>query len=196
MARADREFVQKSIPLTGGVTSKYGHVASFMAKDTNGYQETPPESATVVPIIGMSDQMNLTNFCRDKKSWPVYITIGNLPLTIHNRPASMAILPLEQLPIPPKPTRSSRADKLLRLINANTLCAVFEHIFTVLEGTAMEGAPCDCADGKIRRCFLIMLRCIVDHMENVTIHGIKSNTCSKDEGPLGEIRKPSRLPSC
>jgi len=94
--------MQKCIRLTGGGTSKYCRVASFMRKHTNRLQETLPEGATVVPLIGMSDQTNLTNFSGVKKAWAVYMTIGNLPSTIRNRPGSMAILLLGLLPIPPK----------------------------------------------------------------------------------------------
>jgi len=143
----------------------------------------------MVPIIRMSDQRNLTNFSGDKKAWPVYMTIGNLLLTIRNRPGSMAIRLLGLLPIPPKLATSSRADKLQRLINADTLRGVFELIFAPLNGAAREGAPIDCPDGKIRRCFPIMSRWIADQMENVTLHGIKSNACPKSEVPPEERAK-------
>jgi len=115
------------------------------------------------------------------------MTIGNLPLTIRNRPVSMAILLLRLLPIAPKLAKSSRADKLLRLINADTLRAVFELIFALLNSAARESATIHCTDSKIRRCFLIISAWIADHMENVTLHGIKSNTCPKCEVPPEEL---------
>ena len=127
---------------------------------------------TVVPIIGMSDQANLTNFSGDKKAWLVYMTIGNLPSTIWNRPGSMAILLLGLLPIPPKLAKSSKAEKLQRLMNADTLRGILELIFAPLNAAVREGVTIDCADGQIRRCFPIMSRWIVDHRENVSLHGI------------------------
>jgi len=99
----------------------------------------------------------------------------------------MAIRLLGVLPIPPKLAKSSRADKLQRLINADTLRGIFEFIFALLNGAAWEGAPIDCADGKIRRCFPIISGWIADHMENVTLHGIKSNACPKCEVPPEEL---------
>jgi len=141
----------------------------------------------VVPIIGMSDQTNLPNISGDKKEWPVYMTIRNLPSTIRNRPGSMAILLIGLLPIPPKLAKSSKADKHQRLINAETLRGVFEHTFAPLNGPAREGAPCDCADGKIRRCFPIISGWIADHMDNVTLYWIKSNACPKCEVPPEEL---------
>ena len=132
----------------------------------------------VVPIIEMSDQTNLTNFSGDKKAWPVYITIGNLPSTRHNRPGSMADLLLALLPVPPKFAKSS-GYKLQRQINADTLQGVFELIFEPLRDTTLEGVPMDCADWKNRRCFPILSGWIADHMENATLHGIKTNACPK-----------------
>jgi len=68
----------------------------------------------------------------------------------------MATPLLGLLPIPPKLAKSSSGDKLQTLIDADTLRGVFELIFAPLNGAAREGAPIDCADGKIRRCFPIM----------------------------------------
>jgi len=99
----------------------------------------------------------------------------------------MAILLLGLLPIPPKLAKSSRADKLQRLINADTLHGVFELIYVPLNGAAREGAPINCADSKIWRCFPIMSGWIADHMENVTQHGIKSKACPKCEVPPEEL---------
>jgi len=135
----------------------------------------------------MSDQTHLTNFSGNKKGWPVYITIRNLPSTRHNRPGSMAVLLLALLPVPPKLPKSSAADKLQRQINANTLRGVFELIFESLKDTTLEGVPIDCADGKIWRCFPILSRWIADHMENAMLHGIKSKACPKCEVPLEEL---------
>jgi len=84
----------------------------------------------------MSDLRNHTNLSGDKKAWPVYMTIGNLQSTIRNRPGSMAILLLGLFPIPLKLAKSSRADKLQRLINADTLRGVFELIFGPLNDAA------------------------------------------------------------
>ena len=135
----------------------------------------------------MSDQTHLSNFSGDKKAWPVYITLGSLPATRRNAPGSMAVLLLALLPIPPKFSKSSSADKLQRQMNANTLQGVFDLIFEPLQETALEGTPIDCADGNVRRCFPILSAWIADHMENVALHGIKSNSCPKCEVPPGEI---------
>jgi len=134
----------------------------------------------------MSDQTHLSNLSGDKKAWPVYLTLGKLPATRRNRPGSFAVLLLALLRVPPKLTKSS-ADHLQRQINADTLRGVFELLFEPLQNAALEGVNIDCADGKVRRCFPIFSAWIADHIENVTLHGIKSNFCPKCEVLPGEL---------
>jgi len=186
--RADRQFMQKCLRLTGGGMFNYCRVASFISKYTNRAQERLVQAATVVSIIEVAQQTNLTNLFRDKKEWPAYMTIGNLQSKIRKRPGLMEILFRVLLPIPPKLQKSSRANKLLRLINADTLRGVFELIFAPWNGPAREGPSIACADGKIWRCFPIMSGQIADHQENVTLHRIKSNACRKREVPPEDLR--------
>ncbi|KAF8436974.1 hypothetical protein BGX38DRAFT_1098973, partial [Terfezia claveryi] len=43
-----------------------------------------PEGGTLVPILLASDETHLTNFSRDKKLWPVYMSISNIRSSIRN----------------------------------------------------------------------------------------------------------------
>lgn len=99
----------------------------------------------------------------------------------------MAVLLLALLPVPPKLSKSTKADQYQRQVNADTLQDVFEFIFAPLQHAALDGVPIDCADGKVRRCFPILSAWVADHMENVTLHGLKSNACPTCEVPAGEL---------
>ena len=99
----------------------------------------------------------------------------------------MAVLLLALLPVPPKFSKSTKADQYQRQVNADTLQDVFEFIFAPLQHAALDGVPIDCADGKVRRCFPILSAWAADHMENVTLHGLKSNACPTCEVPAGEL---------
>ena len=134
----------------------------------------------------MSNQTHLSNLSGDKKGWPVYWSLGNLPATRHNRPGSFAVLLLALLPVCPKLTKSS-ADHLHRQINAYTLRGVFELRFEPLHNAALEGININYADAKVRRCIPILFGWIADHMENVALDGIKSNVCPKCEVLPGEL---------
>jgi len=99
----------------------------------------------------------------------------------------MAILLLGLLPNPPKFAKSSTADKLQRLINADTLHGVFALIFPPVNSAAQDGAPMDCAEKNIPRCFPIMSGWIAANKENVTLYRIKSNAYPKREVPAEEL---------
>ena len=131
----------------------------------------------------MSDQTHLTHFSGDKKAWPVYITLGNLPSGQRNSPTSLGVLLLASLPIPPKLSRFSKAHQHQRQINTDTLRAGLELIFAPLQDPAHDGIPIDCANGKVRRCFPNLALWIADHIKCVALHGIKSNVCPRCELP-------------
>ena len=140
----------------------------------------------------MSDQTHLSNFSGVKNGWPVYITLGNLPSTRRNSPGSMAVLLLALLPVPPKLSKSTSADKHQRRINAETLQLVFQLLFEPLQAVAHKGVNIDCADGKVRRCFPVLSAWIADHMENVVLHGVKSNPCPKSKVFPWELGKDAK----
>ena len=143
----------------------------------------------------MSDQTNVTNLSGDKKAWPAYITIGNLPSARRNSPGSMAVQLLALFPIPPKFSKSSKADQRQRKFNADTLQDVFKLIFAPLQDVAHAGIAIDCADGKVRPCFPILSAWITDHMENMALYGLKTNVCPKCEVPFPRIRNKCQKPS-
>ena len=99
----------------------------------------------------------------------------------------MAVLLLALLPVPPKFSKSTKADQYQRQVNADTLHEVFELIFERLQHAALDGIPIDRADGKVWRCFPILSAWFADHMENVTLHGLKSNACPTCEVPAKQL---------
>jgi len=81
-----------------------------------------------------------------------------------------------------------------RKINANTLQDVFKLIFAPLQDVAHTGIAIDCAEGKVRQCFPILSAWIPDHMENVALHGLKTNAGPKCEVPTHELGTNARSP--
>jgi len=135
----------------------------------------------------MSHQTHLSNFSGDNKAWPVYITLGNLPSARRNTPGSMAVLLLALWPVPPKLSKSTKADQYQRQVNGDTLQDLFEFIVAPLQHLALDGVPIACADEKVRRGFPLLSASVADHMDNVTLHGLKSNACPSCEVPAGEL---------
>jgi len=104
----------------------------------------------------------------------------------------MAFLLLALVPIPPKLAKFSKADQRRRKIKADTQQDVFELIFAPLQDVAHTGIAIDCADGKVRECFPILSTWIADHMENVALHGLKTNACPQCEVPTHELGTNAR----
>jgi len=88
---------------------------------------------------------------------------------------------------PPKLSKSTKADQYQRQGNADTLQDVFQFIFAPLQHAALDGVPIDCPDRKVGRCFPILSAWVADHMENVTLHLLKSYACPTCEVPAGKV---------
>jgi len=99
----------------------------------------------------------------------------------------MAVLLLALLPVPPKLSKSTKADQYQRQVNANILQEVFKFCFAPLQHAALDGVPIDCADGKVQKFFQIVSASIAHHVENMTLHGLKSNACPTSEVPAREL---------
>ena len=150
--------------------------------------ENSSARSTVVPIIRLSDQTQLTNFSGDKKAWPVYLTIGNILSQTRNSPAKMPILPLALLPVPPKlKGESAPADKAPRQTNADALRAVFDLVLAPLQEVVQEGTVIYCANGKTGLCFPILSAWIADHAEHAALHEIGSKSCPMCEVACKEL---------
>jgi len=87
----------------------------------------------------------------------------------------MAVLLLAPLPVPPKLLKSTKAYQSHRQVNDDPRRDVLEFIFEPLQHVALDGVPIDCADKKGRIRFPILSVWVADHMDNVTLHGLKSN---------------------
>jgi len=105
----------------------------------------------------------------------------------------MPILLLALLPVPPKFTgESARANEAQWLTNADVLRAVFDLVLEPLQQVAREGTVMDCADGKTRLCFPILLAWIVNYAEHAALQEIGSKSCPKCKVPCKERRGDPR----
>ena len=61
------------------------------------------------------------------------------------------------------------------------------YLSELLQAVAHEGVNIDSADGKVPRCFAVLSAWIADHMENVVLQGVKTNSCPKYKVLLWEL---------
>src|SRR5205085_7148242 len=72
------------------------HTGQWWWKTQEAVENQTP-GATIVPIIMSSDKTQITKF-RNKSSYPVYITIGNIPKNIRQKLSQHAYMLLAYLP--------------------------------------------------------------------------------------------------
>lgn len=162
-----------------------------------GFEGHPPApGATIIPIICSSDETHLTSFTGDKKSWPIYMTLGNFHASNRQQTSNNAYMVVGILSNKPKLRKtSSKVDEEYRQINRECLLEAMARIFGTLIKLPAEGVVMDCPDGRRRQCFPILSAWCADHMENAELHGCMTNGCPKCIVPvasLGEYLEPGR----
>ena len=149
--------------------------------------------STVVPIIILSDQTQLTNFLRDKNAWPVYLMISNILLRTRKSPAKMTILLLALLRMSPKLTGElAPTDEAQSQTITDYLWAIFHLILAPLQEVVQGGTVMDYADGKTCLDFPISSAWIADHAEHAALHRIGSKSCPRCKVPSTQLGKNSR----
>ncbi|KAF8435537.1 hypothetical protein BGX38DRAFT_1100220 [Terfezia claveryi] len=143
-------------------------------------QMTLPVGSSLVPILITSDQTCLTNFSGDKKLWPIFMSVGNIPSAIRNKPSSQAWILIGLLPVGPKRTKSLIGFSVRNQEHDSleTQHRLIERILAPLVRMfEAGGSEIVCGDENVRRCIPIVSTWLADHMENVNIHCIKVNRC-------------------
>ncbi|KAF8423067.1 hypothetical protein EV426DRAFT_534593, partial [Tirmania nivea] len=138
-----------------------------------------PVGSTLVPVLLASDKPHLTNFSGDKKLWPVYMSIGNIASTVHNKLTVNAWIPIALLPVPPKrfdkipghPTEAQELDALQ--VTHEILSSILS---SLSDARSQQGIEMVCCDEKVRKCVPRLSAWLADPMEKM-IHGILSNRC-------------------
>ena len=150
----------------------------------------------------MSDATHLTNFCGDKKAWPVYMTIGNLSAKARMKHTMNGVLLVALLPIPVKmrevPAKIRNAQ---REHNRAIMQNVLKHVMHGLLADGVEGQPqvsvrsfyAYCADGRVRHCYPILAAWMADYPEHCNLHNIKSGVCYWCECPQDEMGDMPRV---
>ncbi|KAJ7925327.1 hypothetical protein B0H13DRAFT_2570967, partial [Mycena leptocephala] len=165
-------------------------------------QERLPIGATLVPIIIASDKTQLTRFSGDKQAWPVYLTIGNIDKESRRRPSSRATvllgyIPVAKLEIFKKKNRSGVGYQLFH----DCMHAMLQS----LKAAGRDGVKMDCADGFVRKAYLIIAAYIAAYPEQCLPNCRGHTTHSKWRCPAETLQLlanqsngeyPSDLPHC
>jgi hypothetical protein len=141
-----------------------------------------------VPVILMSDATHLTNFSGDKKSWPIYMTIGNIKRSTRTKPSTYSTVLLALLPVPFKLKalgHKARAAQVSR--NREVLQEVLQQVLEPLHDAGRLGKDAKCSDKHQRRCFPRLAGWIADYPEQCDIAGVNGNCCPWCECPASDF---------
>jgi len=117
------------------------------------------------------------------------MTIGNIISRTRNKASKHATVLLALLPVPPKMLDEATRDARQRQVNNESLWDLIEVTFVPIVAQENSGIEIECTDRKVQLCFPCHSAWIVDHLENVTLHGIQQNQC-----PVCEV-SPEQLGS-
>ena len=141
---------------------------------------------TIVPVHISLDKTLITSFM-GKSVYPVYVTIGNVPKEIRQKPSMCAQVLFAYLQVARLGhTGSSELNKCC--VSQNLFHACMRQILNPLEAAGADGVLMKSSDNLVRWCHPILAIYAGDHPEQCLVSCTKTSDCPKGDpsGPLGE----------
>ena len=142
--------------------------------------ESVKPGATIIPIIISSDKTQITLF-RNKRAYPVYLTIGNLPKSFRRKPSRQGQILLAYLPTSRLLHISNKAAR--RRTQANLFHACMSFILSPLKVAGIQGMEVMSGDGVVRRGHPILAVYVGDYPEQCLATGAFSGDCPECDCP-------------
>ncbi|KAG1866363.1 hypothetical protein C8R48DRAFT_772463 [Suillus tomentosus] len=159
------------------------HTGKWWWRVQNKLEQDKP-GATVIPILLLSDKTQVTMF-RNKATYPIYITIGNLPKEIRRRPSYNAQILLGYLFTTKLEHITNKAARRRCLANLFHVC--MHYIVESLVDAGKVGIPIASGDGAVCHGHPLVACYIRDYPEQVLVTGIKTGECPKCDTPADEL---------
>ncbi|KAG2088158.1 uncharacterized protein F5147DRAFT_781078 [Suillus discolor] len=140
--------------------------------------------ATIIPIIISSDKTQVTMFC-NKTAYPVYMTIGNIPKDIRQKPSCQAHVLLAYLPTTRLEHITNKAAR--RQMLANLYHACVGRVLAPLTAAGINGINMRSGDGIMRRGHPLFACFAGDYPEQVLATGVKTTQCPNCDVPSDEL---------
>jgi len=175
------------IQVTGGGWSRYVLCIPRKLYTDHLYQEhlkVHQPGGTIIPVIVSLDKTQLTLF-RDKTTYLIYLTIGNIPKDVHQKPSHHAQILIGYIP----------TNKLAGISNksahhhawANLFHACMQNALGPMSSFGETGLMMMSGDGIWHRCHPILAIFIGDYSEKALVTCTFNGRCPKCLVPLGHL---------
>lgn len=131
--------------------------------------------------------MQLTQFSGNKSAYPVYLTIGNLPKSVCQKPSRNACILIGYLPVDKldcsKLTEAQHCSKVQWIFHQSMKIVLEPLIKAGIDGVDMEGA-----EGNVWQVHPILTCYVANYPEQCLVTCSKYGTCPKCQCPAGELQ--------
>ncbi|KAG9080472.1 hypothetical protein FRC06_006535, partial [Ceratobasidium sp. 370] len=153
----------------------------------------PDKLATIVLLIIASDRTRLSVMSGGQQAYPVYITLANIDKSVRRQTTSKAMVLLAYLPVDDFED-AANADEKARLKN-NLTHRAMEIVTKPLQTASRDGVEMQCADGRFRRGYPIVVGTIGDWPEQCMMSCVAQGGCPKcvqKEAGRGDYQRRAR----
>ena len=129
--------------------------------------------STVIPILLASNKTKLTNLGRNKTAWPVYMSLGNLPMNLQSSPSTGSWIPIAYLPHCEWETVLSSTQKDDTFHGICTSCLfhqALKHALLPLKEAGRAGVQMVDGHGDMRHCFPLLAAYLGDYPEQIHVN--------------------------
>ncbi|KAH9012665.1 hypothetical protein EDB83DRAFT_2508778 [Lactarius deliciosus] len=154
--------------------------------------EAHQPGATVIPVILSSDKTQLTLF-RSKATYPVYLTIGNIPKHIRRKPSRHAQMLIGYIPTTHLEGISNKSARRRALANLFHFCMQF--LLAPIASHGETGVAMMSGDGIWRQCHPVFAMFVGDYPEQVLATCTFNGRCPKCAVHRNNLGDYSRSPA-
>lgn len=137
-----------------------------------------PEGATVAPVIISIDKTQLTQFSGNKSTYPVYLTLGNIPHALRRKPTQKACILITYLSVSKtvgeELTKKQKSSHIQQLFH-DSMRIVLEP----LKKLGKKGMEVVFGDGSVCIVHPILAYYVADYSEQCLVTCAKYGTCPK-----------------
>ena len=155
--------------------------------------EASKPGATVIPLLISTDCTQVTLF-GNKTAYPLYLTIGNIPKDLRQKPSCYAQILLVYLPT--SYLKHITSDASQRRMVSNLFHSCLRQILEPIRQASVKGVLMKDGWGILRQCHPILASYIADYPEQVLVTGTKTKDwpkCNILANQMGDLSAPYEL---